>query len=122
MSLVCCDRRVAQTFIVRANVEDADSKSLFLVEGRECTGEHLSAGWYRDGMWIFRLSSTRGGVSVVTQELTLCVSKAAAASEPVWHSLHGGGAPLIVLSCVLGEEPPCRMYQDGYPEGMWSDQ
>jgi hypothetical protein len=58
----------------------------------------------------------------VTQELTLCVNMPGAPPEPMWHSLHGGGAPLIVLSCLLEEDPSCRMYQDGYAEGEWSDQ
>jgi hypothetical protein len=118
--LVACDRQIPQTVIVRANIENPALDSLWLAQTNECTGQPIKPGWYRDGLWIFRLSTTRGGVSAVTQELTLCVNGAAAAPTKAWHSLHGGGAPLLVLSCVRDEREPCRMYQDGYTEGAWS--
>jgi hypothetical protein len=63
----------------------------------------------------------RGGVGAVTQELTLCVKESATQTAKIWHSVHGGGAPLLVVSCVLGEKNPCAMYQDGYDQGVWSD-
>lgn len=119
--LAACDRQISQTVIVRANLENAGLDSLWLAEADQCSGERIKPGWYRDGLWIFRLLSTRGGVGVVTQELALCVNGAAQPTK-AWHSVHGGGAPLLVLSCVIGEPQPCRMYQDGYTEGVWSDE
>ncbi len=116
--LAACDQQISQTVVVRANVKSGDGDSLWLVEDNQCIGNRMKAGWYRDGLWIFRLSTTRGGLSVVTQELALCVNGATAPPTKVWHSLHGGGASLLVLSCVLGEPNPCRLYQDEYPEGM----
>lgn len=119
--LAACDRQIPQTVIVRANVENARSESLWLVETDQCAGKRIGPGWYRDGLWIFRLSTTRGGVGAVTQELALCADGATAPPTKVWHGVHGGGAPLLVLACVIGEQNPCRMYQDGYTEGVWSD-
>lgn len=119
--LAACDRQIPQTVIARANVESAGLDSVWLVESDQCAGERIGPGWYRDGLWIFRLSTTRGGLGVVTQELALCVDGATAPPTKVWHSVHGGGAPLLVLSCVIGEPDPCRVYQDGYTRGVWSD-
>lgn len=122
ITLVSCDKQVRQTVVVRANVADASANSLWLTEADNCSAQRLSAGWYRDGVWIFNLSSTHGGVGVVTQELALCLHGANANAEvPAWHSVHGGGAPLIVLSCVMSESSPCQMYQDGYTRGAWSE-
>lgn len=123
MTLVGCDKQVQQTVVVRANIASADVEALWLTEASNCSAPRIKAGWYRDGLWIFRLSSTRGGVGTVTQELAVCArGEGATAATPTWHSVHGGGAPLIVLSCVLGEKDPCRMYQDGYTEGAWSEE
>ncbi len=116
-----CDQRVDQTLIARANIPSPGAASLWLSESNDCGTKPISAGWYRDGLWIFRLSSTRGGVGAVTQELTLCAKDAAGQATKVWHSLHGGGAPLLVISCVAGEKNSCAMYQDGYDPGAWSD-
>lgn len=123
MAVVGCDKQVQQTVVVRANVAGADGESLWLTEANNCSAPRVNAGWYRDGLWIFRVSSTRGGVGTVTQELAVCThGEGATAASPMWHSVHGGGAPLIVLSCVSGEKAPCRMYQDGYTEGAWSEE
>jgi hypothetical protein len=121
LALAACDQRIAQTIIVRANIENASANSLWLVEANECASTRIEPGWYRDGLWIFRLSSTRGGVGAVTQELALCVDGVTAPPKKTWHSVHGGGAPLLVISCINGEPDGCRMYQDGYTEGAWSD-
>lgn len=121
--LVGCDQRVEQTVVVRANVANPDAESLWLTESNSCSAATIKAGWYRDGLWIFRLSTTRGGVGTVTQELAVCArGDSATPAAPAWHSVHGGGVPLIVLSCVLAEKNPCRMYQDGYTEGAWSEE
>ncbi len=119
--LTACDRQIPQTVVVRSDLENAGLGTLWLTESDQCAGERIRPGWYRDGLWIFRLSTTRGGVGAVTQELALCLDGATAPPTKAWHSVHGGGAPLLVLSCVIGEPEPCRMYQDGYTEGAWSD-
>lgn len=119
--LIGCDHSVKQTFIVKINVPNADQNSILLVESNTCSGKHIKADWYRDGLWIFRLSSIRGGLSVVTQELTLCKNNSGKLPDKIWHSLHGGGAPLIVLSCINNKDISCRMYQDGYAPQTWSD-
>jgi len=116
-----CDQRVEQTLIARVNLPSPGAESLWLSESNDCAAKPISAGWYRDGLWIFRLSSTRGGVGAVTQELALCAKDAAGQPAKVWYSLHGGGAPLLVVSCVVGERNDCAMYQDGYAPGAWSD-
>jgi hypothetical protein len=60
-------------------------------------------------------------MGAVTQELALCAKDAAGQTTKLWHSVHGGGAPLVVVSCVFGERNDCAMYQDGYLPGVWSD-
>lgn len=119
--LAGCDRQILQTVVVRADVENAGLDSLWLAEDDQCVAKLSKPGWYRDGLWIFNISTTRGGVGAVTQELSLCLNDTPAQATKVWHSVHGGGAPLLVLSCVIGDAEPCRMYQNGYTEGAWSD-
>jgi len=119
--LGACDAQIPQTVVVRANVASPGLDSLWLVEGNQCTGKRIGPGWYRDGLWIFRLSSTRGGVGAVTQELALCYSGTNAAPSRAWHSLHGGGAPLIVLSCDGGTPRSCALYMDQHTEGVWAE-
>jgi hypothetical protein len=122
LALQGCDQRVPQTLIVRANVAGASQDSIWVAESDNCIAEQVKPGWYRDGLWIFRLSTTRGGVGAVTQELALCARGNGEQPNRMWHSVFGGGAPLIVLSCVAGDKAPCRMYQDGYTPGAWSDE
>jgi len=118
--LTGCDQQVEQTAIVRTDIANASEETLWLTEAADCSAQPIKAGWYRDGLWIFRLSSTRGGVDVVTQELSVCTHDVATGAPlRLWHSVHGGGAPLIVLSCVT-DASPCLMYQDGYAPAAWS--
>lgn len=119
--LAACDTQVPQTVVVRANVASPSLDSLWLVEGNQCGGKRIRPGWYRDGLWIFRLSSTRGGVGAVTQELALCYSGTNAPATSAWHSLHGGGAPLIVLSCEGSTPKSCSLYMDQHTEGVWAE-
>jgi hypothetical protein len=117
---VACDRRVEQTLVLRADIDNATQNSVWLTESNNCSASHIAPGWYRNGLWIFRLSSIRGGIGAVTQELTLCANNTSGATNTIWHSIHGGGAPLIVLSCIASEKSSCQMYQDGYTPGAWS--
>lgn len=119
--LAACDTQVPQTVVVRANIANASLDSLWLVEDDQCEGERINPGWYRNGLWIFRLSSTRGGVGAVTQELALCHQGANASPIKAWHSLHGGGAPLIVLSCDESTPESCALYMDQHTEGAWTE-
>jgi len=67
------------------------------------------------------LSSTRGGVGAVTQELALCYQGADNSPIKAWHSLHGGGAPLIVLSCDESASDACALYMEQHTEGTWEE-
>lgn len=117
--LTACDRHVPQTVVVRASVANAGLDSLWLAEADQCTGDRITPVRYRDGLWIFSLSSTRGGVGAVTQELALCYQDTNASPIKLWHSLHGGGAPLIVLACSGGTPESCSLYMDRHAEGAW---
>ena len=52
--LSACDRTVPQTVVVRVNLEGASGESVWLVESDDCSAQPIKAGWYRDGLWIFR--------------------------------------------------------------------
>jgi len=116
-----CDRQIPQTVVVRRDVPSPSSDSLWLVESDQCTSERIRPERYRNGLWIFSLSSTRGGVGVVTQELSLCYQGAAASPIKAWHSLHGGGAPLIVLACDGTAPESCALYMEQHAEGVWEE-
>ena len=117
--LSACDKQVPQTVVVRADLANATLDSLWLIPADRCTGEPIKAGQYQNGLWIFSLSSTRGGVGVVTQELTLCRLDDSGKPVAAWHGLHGGGAPLIVLSCYADDSRRCALYMEQHAEGSW---
>lgn len=119
--LTACDRQVPQTVVVRASLDGPGPNSIWLVESDQCTSDRIRPELYRNGLWIFRLSSTRGGVGSVTQELTLCYQGADASPTKAWHSLHGGGAPLIVLSCGESAPDACALYMEQHTEGPWEE-
>ncbi len=120
--LTACDSQVSQTVVVQANIANPAMNSLWLVEADQCTGKQIRPELYRNGLWIFSLSSTRGGIGVVTQELALC-HQGAASSPPtkIWHILHGGGAPFIILSCDGTSRQSCALYMDRHAEGDWHE-
>jgi hypothetical protein len=115
-----CDRQIPQTVVVHADNSPPVPLTLRLVESNQCEDEGTSAGWSSNGLWIFRTTSIRGGVGAVTQELSICVGDSPATSNSVWHTIHGGGSPLLVLACDFGGTKSCKMYQDGYELGAWS--
>jgi hypothetical protein len=117
--LSACDKQVPQTIVVRADITNATLESLWLIPADRCAGDSIKAGWYQNGLWIFSLSSTRGGVDVVTQELTLCRLDDSGKPVAAWRGLHGGGAPLIVLSCPADNSRPCALYMEQHAEGSW---
>jgi hypothetical protein len=117
--LTACDGRVPQTVVVRASVANASLDSLWLAEADQCAGDRITPALYRDGLWIFSLSSIRGGVGAVTQQLVLCYQDANASPTKLWHSLHGGGASFIVLACNEDARESCALYMDRHSEGTW---
>jgi len=110
-----CDKAIQQTIVARANLTSPTATSMWLSESENCNTERILAHEYRDGLWIFALSSTRGGVGVVTQELALCTIGTDDTSKKIWHSIHGGGVPLLVISCNLHDnsDTDCAVYQEG---------
>ena len=119
--LTGCDRQVLQTVVVQLDLANYGPDSLWLVQSDQCSAERIRPERYRNGLWIFSLASTQGGVGVVTQELSLCYQDAGAATTRAWHSLHGGGAPLIVLSCDTSAPESCALYMQQHAEGGWDE-
>lgn len=117
-----CDRQVLQTVIVQINLANHGADSLWLVESDQCSASRIKPERYRNGLWIFSLESTQGGVGVMTQELSLCYQEADASSPTrAWHILHGGGAPFILLSCDTGAPESCALHMQRYAEGAWDE-
>ena len=97
MTLPACDSEVAQVLTVTFEPSFGQPPAaVVLVEGESCAGTPIRATVSSEGKFSFQLSSIRGGVGVVTQELSLC---APGAMEPIWQSRHGGGALAIALIC-----------------------
>jgi len=67
-----CDREVAQIVTVDVAEWTPAPQAVRLYAAPECTGEFLIATNPSRGKFMFRTSSTKGGVGVVTQELSLC--------------------------------------------------
>lgn len=98
LSLVGCDREIPQQVIVRLPAEVAHSAEVVLFDSLECSGEAVALSANDPGVLRFKTESTRGGVGVVTQELSLCI-RANGDWTRLWSSRHGGGATLIEVSC-----------------------
>ena len=71
-----------------------------------CEGEYIETETDDDGSFIFHTESTRGGLSVVTQSIALCV-KEEGSWRPLWATITGGGAPTIKMTCqpVESDDP-----------------
>jgi len=119
--LTGCDRQVLQTVIAQVNLPNHDPNSVWLVHSDQCSADRIRPERYRNGLWIFSLTSTQGGVGVVTQELSLCYQDSDASPTRAWHSVHGGGAPLIVLSCDTNVPKSCALYMQQHAEGAWEE-
>ena len=108
--LAACDRQIPQLVAGRFEPSFGQPPAVVaLFEGEACTGPSIRSHVSPAGEFSFRLSSTRGGVGVVTQQLSLCGITAAGQVQPIWSSLHGGGATAIKLSCrrPAGDEGFC---------------
>lgn len=119
--LTGCDKQVLQTVVVQVNLAAHGPDAPWLVQSDQCSADRIRPERYRNGLWIFSLASTQGGVGVVTQELSLCYQAANGSPTRAWHSLHGGGAPLIVLSCDTSAPESCALYMQQHAEGPWEE-
>jgi hypothetical protein len=65
---------------------------------KACDGEPLETKTDANGRFRFETESTRGGISVVTQEIALCTEQSGQ-WKPLWSTIIEGGAAKLVLSC-----------------------
>ena len=63
-----------------------------------CDGAFVESRTDAEGRFNLRTESTRGGVSVVTQPMALCVEQSGKWA-PVWSTIMGGGAKRVTLTC-----------------------
>jgi hypothetical protein len=98
--LSACDTQVLQEVVgtVSTGSEPAASLELRLYSAETCDGPVLATTTDEHGDFRLQTESTRGGVGVVTQSLTLCVNEGSKL-KVLWSSTHGGGASRISLTC-----------------------
>ena len=102
LCLVGCDAQVPQEIVGTLAVGDqpAANQDLWLYPAETCEGAAIQARTDASGTFRFSTESTRGGIGVVTQSLSLCIGDGAV-REKLWSSTHGGGAGRITLTCYL---------------------
>lgn len=104
--LGACDVQVPQEIYIDMG-DSIVGAEVSVFPGASCDGEALQGAGGTEGSWRFETDSTRGGVGVVTQQLTVCL-KGGEASRIIWTSLHGGGARRINLICDQYAVPACK--------------
>lgn len=102
LCFAACDMQVPQEVVGTLIIGDAPATNVevHLYAAEACEGAAMRASTNTGGEFRFTTESTRGGIGVVTQSLTLCVSNGAG-EEKLWSSTHGGGAGRITLTCHL---------------------
>jgi hypothetical protein len=103
MSLLlgACDKQVQQTITgtLASSTGPTANMHLRLYESfKTCEGTFVEGRTDAQGAFKFRTVSTRGGISVVTQPIALCVEESGRWS-PLWSTVTGGGAESMVLTC-----------------------
>jgi hypothetical protein len=97
-----CDRQVPQT--VSGSLASAEGPtvnlSLRLYESFEgCSGRYVETRTNDQGEFHFRTSSTKGGISEITQSIALCTEQNGQ-WIPLWSTITAGGATTITLRCA----------------------
>jgi hypothetical protein len=103
-----CDTQVPQTVSGSLATPDgpAANQSLRLYDSfRTCEGHFVEARTNEAGEFRFHTSSTKGGISEVTQSLALCAERDGK-WRPLWSTITGGGAAAVTLKC--GSSKPTR--------------
>lgn len=96
-----CDKQISQrvTGTLAGAKGPASNVELRLYPSyQKCAGSFIEAKTDDRGSFTFHTESTRGGHSVVVQELALC-TKDVRGWVPLWSIITGGGAPLVKLTC-----------------------
>lgn len=63
-----------------------------------CDGAFVETRTDGNGAFRFATETTKGGLSVVTQSIALCIQKSGA-WVPLWATIIGGGAKSMTLTC-----------------------
>ncbi len=111
LALSACDKQVT-TEVAGSLVSDSGPMAdvpLRLYESyKACEGQSFETKTDTSGRFSFKTESTRGGISVVTQEIALCTQQSGE-WKPLWSTITEGGAPKLVLTCKppSGEDEFC---------------
>jgi len=101
LALAACDKQVAQkiTGTLASESGPVANASLRLYRSyQSCNGDYAQAQTDASGRFLFSTESTKGGISVVTQEIALCTEQMGA-WKPLWSTITEGGAPKLVITC-----------------------
>jgi len=93
-----CDTLITQKVLVNVGDWVGPPESIRFHANIGCAGNYIEVMRSSDKTYAFTTDSIRGGVGVVTQELTLCFLSDGE-WRPFWSSRHGGGAKEILIKC-----------------------
>ena len=109
LAIVACDKQVPQVItgtLALGEFPSGNMKLRLYASYPDCEGEYIETQTDKDGSFDFHTESTRGGLSVVTQSIALCVEEDGA-WHPLWATITAGGAPSIRMKCqpVESDDP-----------------
>lgn len=109
LGVVACDTQVPQVITGTLSLSEGPvaNRTIRLYASYPlCQEAFVETRTDASGAFRFQTQSTKGGLSVVTQSIALCIERSGSWT-PIWATILGGGAHRIDLTCkpVVGDEP-----------------
>lgn len=119
--LLACDRSLDQMVILHVNRHGPNGGQFWISEGSDCHSRKSLPLATDGGVSIFHRATIRGGVSVMTEQLSVCAGVASAGGTlklGTW--IQGGGEEILMISCADGQIWRCSKFSRlNTGEGYW---
>ena len=123
LGLSGCDKLREQLVVVGATRDGSAVAGLEvrLFQKQQCQGTYAQRALGADGVATFSRTVEIGGLGVITDELSVCVSDQGA-WKPLFSSFHGPAPARIDITCDFGDSTlECKTRFDGRPLDEFED-
>lgn len=110
--LAGCDKSLTQVLVVEVGRVEANSGTFWITEDLDCKSDRSAPVSGENGILVFLRATHRGGVSVITEELSICVTNSSSGEvSRVSSWVQGGGESSVIVSCAKEDGWICRRFQ-----------